>query len=249
MKTVKVRDLLIGEGLPKIAVSIIGKTKKEIIFEAKKIDFEKVDLVEWRGDYFKGILNIKKVLKVLESLRKVIKNIPLIFTFRSKEEGGEKEISEKNYYYLNKKVSKSKFVDLIDIEINSSKDRLKKLIKFIQKQKVYVIASSHNFSKTPSNDKLKEKLKELENLEADILKLVVMPKSRKDVLRFLKIVNEMKNSIKKPIIAISMGSLGRNTRLGGPLTFGAQKEKSAPGQIPVNELFKILSLKNGEEIL
>lgn len=247
MKIIKVKNISIGEGKTKVAVSISGKSKEEILDIAKKIDIEKVDMVEWRGDFFKDIFHMDKVLEVLELLRQALNNTPIIFTFRSKKEGGEREISEDDYYYLNKEVGKSKLVDLIDVEIFSKEDRVKELMEFIKKQNIFVIGSSHDFLKTPSEEKMILKLKKLEDLGADILKLAVMPNEPKDVLSLLNISNEMKNHSNKPVITISMGSLGMVSRIcgntfGSSVSFGSLDKKSAPGQIPVDELYKILRL-------
>lgn len=247
MKIIKVRDINIGEGIPKIAVSITGRTKKEIVDIVKRIDLEKVDIVEWRGDFFKDILDIDKVLEVLQILRKSLNNTPIIFTFRTKKEGGQKEISLDYYYLLNKTIGDLKIVDIIDIEVFSNLEKIQRLIKSIQEEGTFVIGSSHDFSKTPSEEEMISKLKQLENLGADILKLAVMPKDSDDVLRLLNMTNKMKSHINKPIVTISMGSLGLISRISGELfgssiSFGALDEKSAPGQIPVDNLFNILSL-------
>ena len=49
MNTIKVRDIEIGAGAPKIIVPIVGVTKDDIIAEAKTFDSIPVDMVEWRG--------------------------------------------------------------------------------------------------------------------------------------------------------------------------------------------------------
>ena len=46
MNTIKVRDIEIGAGAPKIIVPIVGVTKKDIIEEAKTFDSIPVDVVE-----------------------------------------------------------------------------------------------------------------------------------------------------------------------------------------------------------
>ena len=48
MNTVKIRDIEIGAGAPKIIVPIVGITKEDIIEEAKTFDSIPVDVVEWR---------------------------------------------------------------------------------------------------------------------------------------------------------------------------------------------------------
>ena len=46
MNTIKVRDIEIGAGAPKIIVPIVGVTKDDIIAEAKTFDSIPVDMVE-----------------------------------------------------------------------------------------------------------------------------------------------------------------------------------------------------------
>ena len=55
MNTVRVRDIEIGAGVPKICVPIVGVTKEDIIAEAKTFDSIPVDVVEWRVDWFEAV--------------------------------------------------------------------------------------------------------------------------------------------------------------------------------------------------
>ena len=115
MNTIKIRDIEIGAGAPKIIVPIVGVTKEDIINEAKTFDSIPVDVVEWRVDWFEGVFDFSKVEDVLKDLREVLGNIPLLMTFRTSKEGGEKEISVSDYAALNIAAAQSGYVDLIDI--------------------------------------------------------------------------------------------------------------------------------------
>jgi len=57
-KTIKVRKVVIGEGIPKICVPIVGTTKEDLQAEASQVKKLNPDLVEWRIDFFKEIKNI-----------------------------------------------------------------------------------------------------------------------------------------------------------------------------------------------
>ena len=92
MNTVKVRDIEIGAGAPKIIVPIVGVTKNDIIEEAKTFHSIPVDVVEWRVDWFEGVFDFAQVEDVLKDLREALGNIPLLMTFRTSKEGGEKAI-------------------------------------------------------------------------------------------------------------------------------------------------------------
>ena len=54
MNTVKVRNITIGEGRPKICVPIVGKTRKEILKEASTFSTLPVDVV-WTGTMMSSI--------------------------------------------------------------------------------------------------------------------------------------------------------------------------------------------------
>ena len=57
MNIVEVRNIKIGEGIPKICVPIVGVTKEDIINEAKTFDSIPADVVEWRADWFEGVFD------------------------------------------------------------------------------------------------------------------------------------------------------------------------------------------------
>ena len=90
MNTVQVKNTVIGEGRPKICVPIVGRTKTDILEEAKKITTLPVDVVEWRVDWFEGVFEFDKVEDVLKDLREALGETPILFTFRTSKEGGEK---------------------------------------------------------------------------------------------------------------------------------------------------------------
>ena len=61
MNPVVVRNVAIGEGIPKICVPIVGKTREEILDAAKKILPIGADVVEWRVDWYEDIFDFEKV--------------------------------------------------------------------------------------------------------------------------------------------------------------------------------------------
>lgn len=248
MKTIKVKDLIIGQGTPKIAVAITGDSKTEIRKQIQDIDKEKVDMIEWRVDFFDDSLDRDKVMDILKILREKLENIPIIFTFRTKKEGGQKEITLEDYIALNRDIAKSKLVDLIDIQVFLDEEKANELIEIIHKEGIFVIGSNHDFSKTPDEDEMINTLRKIENTKADILKLAVMSKTPEDVLSLLITTNDMRRYTDTPIVTMSMGEMGTISRISGEIfgssiTFGALEETSAPGQIDVDKLYEFLNLK------
>ena len=248
MKIVKVKELNIGEGTPKIIVPILGNKKIDIIEKANSFSRMKLDVVEWRVDFFDGVFEIKSVLDTLKDLRVILANTPILFTFRTKKEGGEKEISMEAYTALNRAVAKSGNVDLIDVEIFSGDEVVKENIANIHESNVFVVGSNHDFFKTPNKEDIVSRLCKMQDLGADIPKIAVMPTCTEDVLTLLSATNEMNTKYADcPIITMSMGPMGVISRLSGEvfgssMTFGAVGQVSAPGQIPVEQLANVLGI-------
>lgn len=248
MNPVIVRNVRIGEGIPKICVPIVGETLEEIINEAKSFDEIPVDIVEWRADWYKDVFEFEKVKNVLTQLREVLGETPILFTFRTKKEGGEKAIDETKYLQLNKLAAETGNVDLVDVEMFSGEDTVKGIIDFAHKNGVKVITSNHDFERTPSQKEIVIRLQKMQELGADILKIAVMPQNKKDVLTLLAATEEMvSHYAKQPVVTMSMSGQGVISRLvgevfGSAMTFGAAKKASAPGQIPVRELENVLNI-------
>lgn len=87
MKTVTIDQVTIGEGVPKIIVPIVGKTKEELLSEAETIQTLDCDLVEWRIDFFENVQDPQAVATLSHNLKTVLEK-PLLITFRTKKEGG-----------------------------------------------------------------------------------------------------------------------------------------------------------------
>lgn len=248
MNPIMIRGVAIGEGIPKICVPIVGKTREEIVKAAEEIRTLPVDVVEWRADWYEEIFEADVVLDVLQELRRILGELPLLFTFRTKKEGGEKEIDEKNYRTLNQLAAESGLADLIDVEVFSGDEVVNDLVRTAHENEVKVIGSNHDFEKTPSKEEIIRRLQKMQELDVDLPKIAVMPRKKEDVLTLLAATEEMNRKYAdRPIITMSMAGDGVISRLcgevfGSALTFGAAGQASAPGQIGVKELRQILTI-------
>lgn len=248
MKELKVGNIVIGKGIPKICVPMVGRTREALLEEAKAIREEKPDLAEWRCDFFEEAQAEQVVLYQMKEMKNILQEIPLLFTFRTRKEGGNKEISFQDYARLNELAAKSQIPELVDIEIiwKEKDNPVMQLIERIRNMGACVVASNHDFDKTPSFSHMLSVLIKMDDMGADILKLAVMPHESEDVLRLLTVTDEMKRLTDKPVITMSMGGLGVLSRLSGGLfgsavTFASLNQASAPGQIPIAELKALLS--------
>ena len=239
---VLVRNIEIGSGMPKVCVPIVEKTREDILSTAKAICSTEADLVEWRADWYEDVSAFSEVIKTADMLRSILGETPLLFTFRSAREGGEKELSLESYATLLESVAKTGFVDLIDVEVFSGDDAVKNIIQTAHAHGVKVIASNHDFEGTPAREELVARLNKMQDLGADILKIAVMPQTRSDVLTLLSVTEEMSSRhTSRPVITMSMGRTGTLSRMcgevfGSAVTFASFGKVSAPGQIAIEDL-------------
>ena len=244
---VSTRQLKIGEGIPKICVPITGKSKNEILESALLLKAFNHDLAEWRVDYYEDVDNFADVNELLSKLRDILGDTPLLFTFRTKAEGGEQEMSKEDYLNLNLNAINTGFIDLVDVELFTGDDLVKKIIEVAHTNNVKVVVSNHDFERTPAKKELVSRLQRMQNLGADIPKLAVMPLDKVDVLTLLSATEEMfTNYADRPIVTMSMDKIGVISRIcgeyfGSAITFGSVTGASAPGQIPAEELFDLLN--------
>ena len=248
MNTVKVRNIEIGAGIPKICVPIVDVTREEILAAAENIKSTKADVVEWRVDWYEDIFDFAKTEATMQALREVLGEMPILFTFRTSKEGGEKAIETEAYVELNQNAAKTGLVDLVDVEAFTGDDVVKAVVETAHANGVKVIASNHDFHKTPAKEEIVSRLRKMQELGADIPKIAVMPQNKKDVLTLLAATEEMVSEYAdRPIITMSMSGTGVISRLcgevfGSALTFGAVGKVSAPGQMGIEDLTTVLGL-------
>lgn len=242
MTTVKVRNIVLGEGLPKIAVPNVGVTEEEILASAKEIAAAKPDIMEWRIDYYEaGIKDNEKLIATAKALRDVVGELPILVTFRTKNEGGVLELGEDEYLDLVATVVTNRLGDAVDIELFHDEERVKDLVKQAHNYNVVVIMSNHDFEKVPAKDVIEFRLKKMADLGADVPKLACMPHSADDVLTLLSATNDARKALSTPIITMAMADLGKVSRIAGQvfgscLSFGAVGKISAPGQLSIEDL-------------
>jgi len=220
----------------KTCVSIAEKTPQKIK-QTLKIALKKSDYVEVRFDFLK----IEQIPIALEIIKKDLNRI--VCTLRPKTEGGKFEGKEKERIAIIKLIAEySPF--LLDIEFNTlEKNPL--LRKYLKSTKTKLLVSWHDFKKTPTSSDLKKKINQMSKMSTN-LKIVSTAKSTEDSTRMLELYSKKgKNSL----ISFAMGDFGRISRilclyLGSPYTYVSLGKAVAPGQFSVDEVNKIINLKN-----
>lgn len=244
---ITIRNIKIGEGIPKICAPIIENTQEEILDMAEKLALKKsVDIIEWRIDFYNNCFVIEKVIETASLIRTVVRDKPVLATFRTKNEGGEKPIDKEVYIKLLESLSECGYVDMIDVEAYFLKRQDTEKLAAVLKKHTIVVGSYHDFERTPSCEEIYERLKYMKEVGADIPKVACMPENKKDVFDLMSATEDFvsKNQA-TPVITMSMGELGKISRaagksFGSAVTFGCLGKASAPGQINVDDLRFIL---------
>lgn len=243
--TVTVGNVTLGEGRPKIIVPLVGKTADSILEAAEQARDLDCDLIEWRIDFYEEVETPQKVAALSNQVKQAVQK-PLLVTFRTKKEGGELELPDDQYFAIYKEVLTQGAADLLDLELFMPAEEVAATIELAHENGVKVVMCNHDFDATPSQEEIVRRLSLMEEKGADICKIAVMPQSNKDVLTLLAATAEMKDKATRPLITMSMGALGMVSRVSGEAfgsaaTFGAAKQASAPGQVPVSVLREILA--------
>ena len=244
MKICQVRQLTIGDGKPKICVPVVETTTEKIIQQIQEL--QNCDLIELRIDFYENIHDLKQVHELLLQVRQQT-NLPLLLTYRSLKEGGHIQLSDQEYLSLVQTACQSGCIDIVDIELESGNMLVYQLVEIAHQNHVKVLMSYHDFEKTPAVMEMKERLEKMEIMGADICKIAVMPFSYKDVIQLLNTTMEMSQRLTKPLVTMSMGKIGKITRIvgelvGSSITFASVGQSSAPGQLTLEDMQTLLEV-------
>lgn len=250
---IKVRTLLIGDGIPKICVPLNGRTDEEILSQLELAIKEPCDILEWRADFYLTYRGESDWKPMLAKIRNKTDK-PLIFTLRSESEGGQSSLRRSDGLALLRDVCEQGDVDFVDFELfeeDGSLDQAKMefMVETAHINNKKVILSNHDFEKTPEMDVIIKRLMAMKQLGADLPKVAYMPLSSEDVTVLLDAARMVaEDFMHKPFVAISMGELGKESRVSGgtfgsAITFAASpstegQTSTAPGQMKASELYR-----------
>lgn len=247
MDTIKVRNIVFGEGVPKTFVPIVERKEANVLTLTKQIAESSADCVEFRADFYEHCEDVERLVRLVRMIREMIGDKVLLYTFRSDREGGQVAITTERYKQMITKICKSGLVDLVDVEGFREEGLLREMCDVAHENGVYVVASNHDFNKTPSEEEMARRLIHMERWGADIPKIAVMPQSKRDVLELLgATLRYYENGGNKPIITMSMGAIGGVSRFTGELfgscaTFATIGKASAPGQMELGMVEHIMT--------
>ena len=241
-----IKGKMLDHGAPMVCVPVCDRKKADIIENVDALVASGVEMIEWRADFYEALFDEDELRQMLQLLRDKTADTILLVTVRTTAEGGEVSLSEEERVALLTRIAQAHSADLIDMEFFTYENPTA-LIHSLQEQGALVVCSHHNFDKTPSIDEMLQRLENMAQADADMVKLAVMPQKIKDMLDLLEVTEEFKfRNREMPLITMSMGHLGVLSRISGEIfgscvTFGAGKAASAPGQMDREDLEDILA--------
>lgn len=242
----KIRDNFFGAEQAAIIVPIVGAGREEILQQARVARESATDIVEWRIDFFENWRDIDACCALAGEIAEAIGK-PLLGTFRSAREGGEREISANDYSALLQALASSGVFWALDVEAFFTGLSVGDLISTVHDKGCGVIASNHDFNETPPVAEICARLSFMEKLGADVAKCAYMPQDMKDVARLLEATASASQNLEIPVITMSMGDEGTISRIvgshfGSAATFASLETASAPGQISLEDMTEVLRL-------
>ena len=129
---------------------------------------------------------------------------------------------------------------LVDVEIRSL-GGMRQVLSEARKAGVGVIASFHDFQKTPTASRLEDLVKQAADTGADVLKIATQTNTPGDVARLLDLLEKTP----RPLAVMGMGPLGMASRVmlaaaGSVLNYGWLHHPNVTGQWSAKDLRGIL---------
>lgn len=246
---ITLKNIVIGTGEPKIIVSTTARHSNAVkAFVEQQAKRPEPAVIELRLDLLENSDDTAAMAQLTRELYAMLPDKLLLVTFRTKAEGGGRDIDDRRYADLYQQLLTKGQMDLLDIEMHRGTSQVEQLIALAHQQGVRVILSSHDFQQTPSQPEIIARLRQQQEMGADILKIAAMPHDAGDVLRMMSATWEMSQRYaQRPLLTMSMGGTGALSRLAGELTgsaltFGMAGEASAPGQLEARDLSATLAM-------
>ncbi|MGE5593932.1 MAG: type I 3-dehydroquinate dehydratase [Betaproteobacteria bacterium] len=241
---VKVGDVVIGGPAPVVCVPVVARTTDEAVKIAREAASSGADMIEMRADYIDG-LSPGNVGELLAAVAGSV-SLPMIFTNRLWAEGGARQVPEVERVDSLLAAVECGGVAVVDIELATEPRLRSRVVEVAAARGVAVIVSYHNFTATPPKREILGIVQEEAKAGCSIVKFAVTPRDPRHVLTALDATWEAKQMTGLPVISMSMGPIGKFSRVIGPLygcdlTFASLGRASAPGQIDVSEIRYLLN--------
>lgn len=217
-------------GIGKVCASVSAETCADVMIRIREAE-ELADIIEIRFDH----LRKEEVPLLIRSLVAGKVSKPMIATFRSADQGGRREISIEERREFWAELPDIFWAADVEEDIFESASAIRPRI-----------VSSHVFdgNGTGSDDVFER----LNALDPSFVKYAYLAEDAINTIAVWKLL-ERAAILGQPAICIAMGEAGKITRILGPArgscwTYGSLSEKTAPGQLSVNDLVNLYRVRN-----
>ena len=213
----------------RICTPVIGNTIEVFLKNLEKTQ-ELSNFLELRIDYISDI-----TVSDLDTIREKT-TVPAIVTCRASSEGGHFSGSKEDQISILQ--SAIGMFEYVDIELATMQHHM-----FTRNEKTKIIVSYHNFETTPRYWDMQKNIYDINTVHPDIIKIATMVSHDYEVAKIYRLLTNKPQDEER--IVVGMGSVGRMTRILGPLlgsylTYAATPwGESALGQIQIAELKKV----------
>ncbi|MDO5671570.1 MAG: type I 3-dehydroquinate dehydratase [Actinomycetaceae bacterium] len=215
----------LGLPTPAIIASLTAGSPDELRALALRAINDGAHVLEWRLDLMHDIGGGNTLEASAAVLEEVLKQAsgedtgkdtgkglakpPVIATLRTTAEGGQCGLD--SYTELALRTLRTGCIDALDVEIN--REQAQVLIAKAHAAGVAVIASYHNWSQTPSEEKIVDILERMFLAGTDVAKIAVTPKTPDELDVLARAAKDGAKLWPQAMIIIGMGSIGQDTRL------------------------------------
>lgn len=227
--------------MTKIVVPFFPKSLGDVE-KIQSTEYEKADIVEWRADF----LPMNEIFLAAPLIFEKFRKMPILFTLRTKDEGGELQVTPEVYKFILIRIAKEYQPAFLDLEYFSFPEAFTDLEFYKEK----LVLSYHDISGVAED--LSQRMQTLASLVPAFIKFAVTPRNKKELLMFMTQVAALSEAYPISLIAVAMGKLGIVSRVfpnltGSVWTFASlHAGASMAGQLPIEETRVLLELLENE---
>ena len=124
--TVRIQNMTLGAGIPKVCVPVMGKDLREWT-EAATAAREQADLIELRLDSVSPELDADRVRQACRVVREKAQGSALLATMRTSRDGGAGDGDAERYETLLVMLARERLCDVLDVELSVGEAALRAL--------------------------------------------------------------------------------------------------------------------------
>lgn len=234
---------------PAIIVPLAGTTAEVIIEEAHACEKAGADVLEFRADF---LLAKHPEMHLDSTGRDVLRelfaetSLPVLFTVRTRDQGGEVAIAPFRYRILLATVLDIMMqerlpAERVGIDLEFHSEATPDLARRAAGLGYTPVVSHHDWKETPDSEVMYVMLEDMLQIPDAVAKLAVMAQSGEDTQRLLDVTKAVAGQSHRPLLTIAMGEAGQRSRYegwkyGSVGTFASAGTTTAPGQPTIEDL-------------